>query len=42
MNEALRKVVETAEEKKCTLRLAGYVLAISRVNKYYDFLGLVI
>lgn len=42
MNEALRSVVKTAEEKNCTLRLASYVLAINRVNRYYDQLGLVI
>ena len=39
MNDALKGVVRTSEEKQCTLRLAAYVLAINRVNTYYDSLG---
>ena len=42
MNEALASVVRTAQEKNCSLRLAAYVLAINRVNRYYDHLGLVL
>lgn len=42
MNEALKSVVVTSEDKKCSLRMAAFVLAINRVNRYYEHLGLVL
>lgn len=42
MNDAFRNVAMKAEELQTTLRLAGYYLAISRVNRYYENLGLTI